>query len=71
MNKTTKNVAPVGSLWMGENVASEPITVEVASDPVPGNDLRHVIYRNDGDNWKRGDKAVIGKNWFRRATRIA
>lgn len=60
----TKNKAPIGSLWI-ITIRGESKTYEVASDPIPGNDLRKVIVRPSGE------ETYLGRNWFRRGVMIA
>jgi hypothetical protein len=70
MTNTKKNVAPIGSMWMGIDHNGFQITATIESLPVDGNDLRKVrITSKDYKNWN--ELNYIGKNWFRKATRIS
>lgn len=70
MKNTTKNAAPIGSMWMGRDSNDFAITVTVESDTIPGNELRHV--KVTSRNYAPIAYAdVIGAKWFKRATRVA
>lgn len=66
---TKKNVAPVGSMWMGKDSNGLSITASVTSEPIPGNDLRHVTITSRNYSTS-SDSGVIGAKWFKYATRI-
>ena len=69
MTNTTKNAAPIGSMWMGKDADGISITVVVESAQIPGNDFRHVKITSRSHS-AASDAGIIGAKWFKRATRI-
>lgn len=70
METKSKNVAPVGSMWIGKDANGASITVRIDGEAIEGNDLRAAMITSL-DFVPSQETCFIGKTWFRRSTRIS